>query len=157
METHPASPPFVVTANVVYRRSVLEQLGGLDEDFRGVGYDADLAWRTGWAGYRIVLEPKAIVVHHHRSNLRSFMHQLRVYGRGESQVFLKHRERLGMRRYWNTQPYRQMLKALVKMPFAPLMGRTKLERVLPVLEFLDSFSYASAKVWMSLKLGVFYF
>lgn len=157
MEEHPGSPPFVVTANVLYRREALEKVGGLDESLTGAGYDADLAWRIQWAGYKIVYEPQAIVWHHHRATLRSFMRQLRGYGSGESQLFAKHRERFGRSRYFNSQPYRQMAKAVVKTPLAALAGKSRLDRMMPLLEFLDSFSYLRGKIGMSLKQRVWYF
>lgn len=60
------------TANVLYRRSALEQVGGFDEQFGAYawglpigGEDTDLAWRLRRAGYGAVFAPLAVV--HHRA------------------------------------------------------------------------------------------
>ncbi len=50
-------------ANLVYRRSALERVGGYDERFWGSGEDADLAWRVIETGGRVVWAPDALVWH----------------------------------------------------------------------------------------------
>ena len=47
-----------------YRRSMLRQIGTLDDDFFFLLEDADLAWRAQLAGYRTWYAPSAIVYHH---------------------------------------------------------------------------------------------
>lgn len=50
------------TADMAFRRTVLEQLGGFDERFpRAYREDADLGLRIGAAGYRIVLGSRSVV------------------------------------------------------------------------------------------------
>lgn len=49
---------------VAYRRSMLEQIGGFDEDLFMYCEDVDLNWRAQLAGYQCVFAPKAIVYHH---------------------------------------------------------------------------------------------
>jgi GT2 family glycosyltransferase len=51
------------TANILYRRSALEQVGGFDESFSGAGEDTDLGWRVRERGGRAVFAPDAVVVH----------------------------------------------------------------------------------------------
>jgi GT2 family glycosyltransferase len=53
-------------ANLVYRRSALERVGGYDEAFAG-GEDTDLAWRVLESGGRAVWAPEALVWHAVRS------------------------------------------------------------------------------------------
>ncbi|MGQ9585709.1 MAG: glycosyltransferase family 2 protein [Anaerolineae bacterium] len=48
---------------VVYRRSLLEDVGLLDEDLFMYCEDVDLAWRAQLAGYRCWYEPGAVVYH----------------------------------------------------------------------------------------------
>ena len=67
---------FYPTCNIAYRRSLVELLGGLDEQFRLIGDDTDLGWRAEEAGARIVFAADAVVVHDvvlgsWRSDLRS--------------------------------------------------------------------------------------
>lgn len=47
----------------LYRRAMLEQLGGFDERFFAYLEDVDLAWRAGLAGWRSVYVPGAVVRH----------------------------------------------------------------------------------------------
>ena len=47
-----------------YRRSMLQQIGTLDDDFFFLLEDADLAWRAQLAGFKTWYAPSAIVYHH---------------------------------------------------------------------------------------------
>jgi GT2 family glycosyltransferase len=49
--------------SAAYRRSMLDQIGLLDEDFFYSCEDVDLAWRAQLAGWRCVYAPQAIVYH----------------------------------------------------------------------------------------------
>jgi GT2 family glycosyltransferase len=46
-----------------YRRTMLDEIGLLDDDFFFSGEDIDLGWRAQWAGYRCVYIPTALVYH----------------------------------------------------------------------------------------------
>ena len=50
-------------AAAAYRRSLLEELGGFDEDFVGYCEDVDLSFRAQLAGYRCIFAPRARVYH----------------------------------------------------------------------------------------------
>ncbi len=50
-------------AAVLLRRSVLENVGLLEEDFFAHMEEIDLNWRMHLAGYKVVSEPKAVVYH----------------------------------------------------------------------------------------------
>jgi GT2 family glycosyltransferase len=49
--------------SAAYRRSMLEQVGLLDEDFFYSCEDVDLAWRAQLAGWRCIYAPRAVVYH----------------------------------------------------------------------------------------------
>jgi GT2 family glycosyltransferase len=49
--------------SAAYRRTMLEQVGMLDEDFFFSCEDVDLAWRAQLAGWRCIYAPQAIVYH----------------------------------------------------------------------------------------------
>ena len=49
----------------MYRRVMLESIGGVDETFGAYFEDADVAWRANMAGWRCVFVPSAVVYHHH--------------------------------------------------------------------------------------------
>lgn len=49
--------------SAAYRRTMLDQIGLLDEDFFYSCEDVDLAWRAQLAGWRVVYAPAAVVYH----------------------------------------------------------------------------------------------
>ena len=49
----------------LYRRSMLEQIGGFDEHFFLYCEDTDLGLRARWAGWKCLYVPDAIVEHHY--------------------------------------------------------------------------------------------
>lgn len=54
--------------SAIFRKSVWDQLGGFDEIYSpGYWEDIDIGWRSWKAGYQIIWEPKAQVVHQHES------------------------------------------------------------------------------------------
>ncbi len=56
---------YVTGAALAMRRSLLEETGGLDEDFFPAYYEeVDLCLRVRRAGYRVVYVPDAVLVHH---------------------------------------------------------------------------------------------
>lgn len=53
----------------MYRRSMLEEIGGFDEDFFAYADDAELGLRARVAGWRCVYVPGAVVRHHRGATL----------------------------------------------------------------------------------------
>nr|WP_246416519.1 glycosyltransferase family 2 protein [Nocardioides luti] len=53
----------VNTAGMLVRRSVLEELGGLDPQLPIFGNDLDFGWRAATAGHKTVIVPQAVVFH----------------------------------------------------------------------------------------------
>lgn len=49
----------------LYRRTMLQQIGGFDEDFFLYCEDTDLGLRARWAGWRCLYVPEAVVEHHY--------------------------------------------------------------------------------------------
>ena len=50
--------------SAAYRKSMLEDIGRLDDDFFFLLEDMDLAWRAQLAGYKVWYAPRAVVYHH---------------------------------------------------------------------------------------------
>jgi GT2 family glycosyltransferase len=48
----------------MYRKSMLDQIGGFDEDFFAYGDDAELGLRARIAGWKCIYTPRAVVRHH---------------------------------------------------------------------------------------------
>lgn len=53
----------VNTAGMLVRRSVLEELGGFDDQLPIFGNDVDFGWRAATAGHRTLIVPQAVVFH----------------------------------------------------------------------------------------------
>ena len=53
----------------MYRKKMLDQIGGFDEDFFAYGDDAELGLRARLAGWRCLYTPDAVVRHHRGSTL----------------------------------------------------------------------------------------
>lgn len=53
----------------MYRKEMLDQIGGFDEDFFAYGDDAELGLRGRIAGWRCIYTPAAVVRHHRGSTL----------------------------------------------------------------------------------------
>jgi GT2 family glycosyltransferase len=53
----------------MYRKQMLDQIGGFDEDFFAYGDDAELGLRARIAGWRCLYAPDAVVRHHRGSTL----------------------------------------------------------------------------------------
>jgi GT2 family glycosyltransferase len=49
----------------LYRRAMLDEIGGFDDSFFLYCEDTDLGLRARWAGWRCLYEPRAVVEHHY--------------------------------------------------------------------------------------------
>lgn len=58
-----AANEYFQTCNIMYRRSLLNDLGGFDEAFRAIGDDTDLGWRAVEQGAIVAFAPDALVFH----------------------------------------------------------------------------------------------
>ena len=70
-------PPFVQTANAVYRTAQVRACGGFDEQLR-TGEDVDLSIRVTLRGGRLTFAPDVAVEHDHRCTWRGLFHQSRL-------------------------------------------------------------------------------
>jgi len=70
----------VATMHVVYKRKVLEEIGGFSEKLK-TGYDCELGYRINDARYKIIFAPDAKVWHNHRENIWAYFKQQYEYGK----------------------------------------------------------------------------
>ncbi len=81
-----AEPDYVTGAAFAIHRRVLDRLGGLDEAFYPAFYEeADYCWRARRCGFRVIYQPKAVLMHHETSSIPQqgdelplFLHRNRV-------------------------------------------------------------------------------
>ncbi|MEN8375018.1 MAG: glycosyltransferase [Gemmatimonadota bacterium] len=96
----PTHVGYLATYNVLYRRSVLESLGGFDEvSFNAAGKpgaeDIDLAYRASAAGWILHFEPRSLVGHYHPTKLLPYLKTQRRHGFWRVALHLKHRKQGG--------------------------------------------------------------
>lgn len=104
---------YVIGACQVIRRSILEQVGLLDERIFYGPEDVDLCLRLQHAGWRVVYHPGAVVEHHERRITRSALSAFSFLGRqhlrGLLYYFWKHGYWLSRRRLYARFPARPIL------------------------------------------------
>jgi GT2 family glycosyltransferase len=67
LPTEPVPADWMLGGFLLLRRSMLEELGGLDEGFRLYGEDIDLQYRAAKAGWERWYVPAAVVEHEHKA------------------------------------------------------------------------------------------
>jgi len=91
-----APRPYMVTANVAFRRRTFDKIGRFDPRFP-VGQDQDLSWRFFAAGLRCRYAPTAIVFHRHRRTTWAFFKQQLGWGYGAALLRRHHDVPWGLR------------------------------------------------------------
>lgn len=91
----PQQVNFLGSYNVVYRRHVLEQIGGFDErEFNAAGSpgaeDAELAFRIIKAGHRLHFEQDSCVGHFHPTRLLRYLRSQRHHGYWRVFLYRRH-------------------------------------------------------------------
>lgn len=61
--SQPAEVLFPSASAALYRRAMLDEIGGFDEDFFLYSEDTDLGLRARWAGWKCLYAPRAVVDH----------------------------------------------------------------------------------------------
>lgn len=130
------SPPFPPAsaglvgagANMIFRRNALESVGPFDEAFDGgtltrSGGDTEMFSRLLAAGWTLLYEPRARVLHRHRRGRRELRSQLFGYGVGVyafwTHRLLRHRDGLAARfaaRTLLTHGVRRLGRSLLRRP-----------------------------------------
>ena len=84
---------YVPSAALLFRRDVLEELGGFDERLR-LGEDVDLVWRAAAAGWTIRYEPSVEVIHRNRPSWAALARQRFGYGTSAAALAERHPQAL---------------------------------------------------------------
>jgi GT2 family glycosyltransferase len=79
------------TANVSLKRSLFEEVGGFDTDFKAAAYeDIDFGWRAAELGMALRFEPDAVALHLHPYSLEAARGRFRAVGEAERLMVAKH-------------------------------------------------------------------
>jgi N-acetylglucosaminyl-diphospho-decaprenol L-rhamnosyltransferase len=94
--TEPVETDWMLGGCLLLRRSMLEELGGFDEDFRMYGEEIDLAYRAAKAGWERWYVPAAVVRHRWdaETDKRFWTKRTLWHWRGILRFVRKHPERL---------------------------------------------------------------
>jgi cellulose synthase/poly-beta-1,6-N-acetylglucosamine synthase-like glycosyltransferase len=71
------------TCNVMYRKSVLKEVGGFDEAI-WPGEDVELDLKIKRAGYRLIFNPEAVVRHYRTKTYAAYARMMMRYGNAQS-------------------------------------------------------------------------
>src|SRR4051794_36717841 len=99
---------WAVTANLVVRRSVLDDVGSFDPTLPSGG-DREFCLRARAAGHRLVYAPDAVVGHHPRTRIRELWTVNRRIGSG-----FRRRARVAGHHWWRDAELRQPLEWVVQ-------------------------------------------
>jgi glycosyltransferase involved in cell wall biosynthesis len=89
-EKMPRSITRICTTNLVLRKTILEEVGGFDENLP-TGYDADIGDRIISKGYKILFDPRALVYHYHRPTIVTYFRQQFTYAKYDVDLYSKRR------------------------------------------------------------------
>jgi len=79
----------VATMNLLFKRHVLEEVGGFDEGFPSQ-YDTELGFRISRLSYRIAFDRNATCYHFNRQTLHAYWRQQLQYGKNTVRLYFKY-------------------------------------------------------------------
>lgn len=129
---YPFSPPFLATANSVFRLEAIQSADGFLTHFC-VAEDADICWRLKKNGFSLKYIEGAVVFHHHRTTTRKMFQQAIEYGHDGIQVYIENFNQEGCWIWWGL--YYRWLMAIPRIPVS-LLKRDPFLRRLPLLDFI---------------------
>jgi len=82
---------FIGTYAAAYRKSIFEQFGGFDQEFREAsGEDTEFSYKLHEAGHKMLFEPKAVVYHQHPTILTKYLKTKFYRGYWRIRLYKKH-------------------------------------------------------------------
>ena len=85
----------------LYRRGMLDSIGGIDATFEAYYEDADVAWRAQMAGWRALLAPGAVVHHEHSATaVHASAYKYRLVGRNRIRLLAKNATATHLLLHW---------------------------------------------------------
>ncbi len=126
---------FLAAANVVYRREILEQVGGFDERYLKA-QDAELAFRVRAAGYTLAFDAASRVDHHYITRWVRYLRSQAQQGYWRVRLHLSHRGHAAGDSYSGLVDHVQPPLALLVMMSLPLLLPPSVRWIPPSLVLL---------------------
>jgi len=117
----PSDVNFLGTFNALYKRRVLEEVGGFDETME-MSEDADLAYRIIQLGYRLKFELNSRVKHHHPTALFAYLKKQGQHGYWRALVYARHEHRMSGDNYTSALDNFQPVLVLVAVALCPFIS-----------------------------------
>lgn len=117
----PVEVNFLATFNVLYRKSVLEAVGGLDEQFLK-GQDAELAFRMIEAGYALRFDQRSRVRHFHEERWLGYLETQRKQGYWRIRMYARHARHAKGDSYSGPIDHIQPLLAMLSLALLPTLA-----------------------------------
>jgi GT2 family glycosyltransferase len=115
--------PIAWAAALMFRTDVFRQLGGFDPEFHMYGEDIDICIRMQRAGYKLVFEPKAEVIHIGGGSSRQKWTQDDIHVRSVEMNRIVEKRHLGKMLFVSNNATRLSVEAL-RMLVNPFLGRS---------------------------------
>ncbi|MGB3975712.1 MAG: glycosyltransferase [bacterium] len=129
---YPYSPPFLATANALFRLEAIQQAGGFRTHFR-VAEDADICWRIRNNDWKLIYVDGGTVYHDHRASRSGLFRQAVDYGYDGVAVYLAFYPLTRPWVWWGL--YYRWLAALLKLPIS-VFSKDDFQRQLPMLDLI---------------------
>jgi len=131
---------FLGSYNVAYRRCVLEQVGGFDEEyFNAAGSpgaeDAELSFQLSKLNHRLHFEPRSCVGHYHPTSLRRYLRAQHHHGYWRVFLYRRHPDVATGDSYSRFADHIQPPTAMAILATLPLLVWPPLGRVSAALAF----------------------
>lgn len=139
---YPYSPPFLATANAIFRREAIEQAGGFRTHYR-VAEDADLCWRIRDLGWDIRYIPGAVIYHEHRAAKSGIFRQAVDYGHDGVAVYIAFNPHMRLWIWWGL--YYRLLRTLLMAPLHLLSQDDQIRRFV-VLDLIRYSGLAAGRI-----------
>lgn len=117
----PAEVDYLATFNVLYRRELLERVGGFDEYFRKPSAeDAELSYRISQCGMRLLFEMRSRVQHFHATNLWPYLKVQARHGYYRIWMYMRHPKYMRGDAYSSATDHVQPPLAMIALLLLPL-------------------------------------
>ena len=145
---------FLTSNNIAIRKKALEEVGGFNEGYEtSESADNDLSFRIRKAGFDMVFDIRASVLHFFDNSLWNYLVQQYEYGKWKVKLFIDHNDRMTGEYYANILEFFQPLIALMLIVEIPLIFfNPTMNFYLYILLFYTALQFPSPMM-MTIKTG----